>query len=210
MKNIIAALSLLAAVFGWSHAATAAVVTGTTYGVYIEGGVSGDVFLVYPTFDGIAQEGVRGAQLVTISESETALSATGSRIDVLITAPNDLFPVFNETAFLGIGVTDPFDLAYDVSLDDVRVTLRNIANELIFESNNIASLVAQGSPWDGTFLALQESLGIDEIGGLGVTSIEFNFYVTQLDASAIPEPGSVLLFGLALLALSVFQRRRQR
>lgn len=210
MKHIIAIFTLLAATLTSGQAVMAAVVPGTTYGVYLQGSVSGNIFLANPIFDSVAEGGTRDGQLVTINELETSLSVSSSRIDVLISAPNDLFPAVNETAYLGIGVTDPFDLTREVSLDDVRVTLRNIANDAIFSSDNIAYLAMQGSPWDGTFVALLETLGIDEIGGMGVTSIEFNFYVSDFDATAIPEPDGVMLFGLGLLALAVAQRRRQR
>lgn len=211
MKRTIAVLALFAAALGWAQSATAAVVdVGTTYGVYLEGSISGDVFFANPAFDGIAEAGPRGNQVVTISESEASLSASSSRIDVFINATGDLFPDADDVAYIGIGVLDPFNLAYAVSLDDVRVTLRNIANQVIFASGNLAFLAGQGSPWDGSFVALQETLGIEDIGAMGVNSIEFNFFVTDISGgSSIPEPGSVLLCGLALLALSLLQRRRR-
>jgi hypothetical protein len=210
MKRFIAFLAILAAVAGWTQAAAAAVMPASTYGVYIEGGSSGNVFTAFPIFDGIAEQGPRAGQMVTINEAEVAFGGGNSRIDVLIDSTGDLFPDFDETAYLGIGVIDPLDFTYAVSLSDVRVTLRNLVGDIVFASGNIVSQASQSSPWDGSFAALLETVGIDQVGGRNVSNIEFNFYVTPFDATAeVPEPGSLLLLGLALLCVSIAQRRRR-
>ena len=210
MKSLNALFAILALVAGLTQTAAAAVVPGSSYGLYIEGSDSGNTFLAAPIFDGIAEQGPRGGEILTINEGETFLGGGSSRIDVLINSTGDLFPVFDESAFLGVGISDPLDFSYAVSLFDVRLTLRSLAGEIVFASDNIASLVSQNAPWDGSFTALFETVGIGQVGGRNVSNIEFNFYVSPFDATTnVPEPGSLLLFGLALLCVCVVQRIRR-
>jgi len=212
MKKYLALLALFASVFGLAQPVSAVVMRGSTYSFYIEGSESDNAFLAIANFDGIAETGLRNGQLVTLNESETALDANSSRISISLGANSDLFPITNETGILAIGSSDPLDLDFSTSftLDDARVTLRNLVGDVVFASDNLVFLANQAMPWDGTFPAPDSAFGIDEIGGQAIGSITFDFIVSQIPSDTpVPEPGSVLLCGLGLLAIVAALRNRQ-
>lgn len=209
MKKFLASLVLLAATLGLASPASAVVVTGTTYTFYLVGELSGNPLAANTVFDNVAASTSRGDLLVTLSESDTALDATSNRITLNLSANGDLFPVFNEGAFLGIGTFgDVLDLENDVTLYDVRVTLSNQAG-VVFASDNLAGDAVNNSPWDGSFPSPGTIFLVSEIGGMGVSNISFDFFVTTQAQGDVPEPGSVLLCGIGLLAVVAVRRYRR-
>jgi len=208
MKKYLAWFPLFAAVLGFAGPASAAVVTGSTYSVYIEGLTSGQPFLAVTQFDDLAASGDRFGQTITLSESETALSATSSRISVNLASDSDLFPAVDDVAILAIN--DGFDFVADVILDEVRITFRNAAGGVVYASDNLVGLATQNSPWDGTLPSPDRAFGIDEIGAMNVVNISFDFIVSTIPGEvAVPEPGSLMLFSLGLLAFAGLCRQRR-
>lgn len=212
MKNYLASILLFTSLLGLTAPASAVIVTGSSYSFFIKGSVSGNDFEADTVFDGIPATGLRGDQLITVSEFETPISGMSSQISTTLSSTTELFPIYNETAILGIGSSDPLNIdpSISVSLDLVRVTLRDILGNTLFVLDDISFLSANPVPWDGTFPAPNGAFGVDSVGGMGVTSVTFDFFVTQIPADvSVPEPGSVLLCGLGLLAIVLLRRRRR-
>jgi hypothetical protein len=209
-KHLLSILFLVATLGAWTSATAAPIVlTGSTYSVYIAGNESGNAFLGVTQFDNLAASAQRGDLLLTLSESETALSAGQSRIRISISANGDLFPILDEAAILAIGVDgDGLDLLTQVSLDDARITFYDALGQVLVSSDNLADQVASPQPWDGFFPAPANAFGIGDVGGSGASMITFDFIVTQLGGE-VPEPGTVFL-GLIGLAGAYAARRRPR
>lgn len=209
MKKLFVSLMLFAATLTMAGAASAVVVAGSTYTVYLQGSASGDAIAPIVVFDSAPAFAERGGLLLTLSESETDLGSGKSLIRLNISANGDLFPIMGESAFLGVGTfADPLDFETPVALYDARVTLRDLVGNILFASDNIAGLAINNPPWDGSLPTQENIFNISEIGGTGVASIAFDFYVTDNIQTDVPEPGSVLLCGAGLLA--VFGARRHR
>jgi len=210
MKRYFALLMLFALVVGFAAPASAVVVNGSTYSVYLEGETSGNAALPNSVFDDTPATFTRAGLLVTTSESDTMLSGISNRITLALSANGDLFPIFNEGAYLGVGTFgDVLDLAFPVTLYDARVTLRDLAGNIVFASDNLADLAEQRQPWDGSLPTPSTTFFIGEIGGLGVSNITFDFFVNREIQNDVPEPASVLLCGAGLLAAFAARRRRQ-
>jgi len=212
VKKIFISLMLLAASFAVTGTASAIVLTGSTYSVYLEGETSGNASLPVSVFDDTPATFTRAGLLVTTSESDTMLSNVNNRISLNLSADGDLFPVFNEGAYLGVGTFgDVIDLVSEVTLYDVRVTLRDLVGKVLFVSDNLidSDPTIQTQPWDGSLPTPATSLFISEIGGQGLSNITFDFYVRREVHSDVPEPGSMLLCGAGLLAACIVRRRRQ-
>lgn len=208
MKRLFASLLLLTAVLGMAAPASAVVITGSTYSVYLAGELSGNAALPVSVFDDTPATFERGGLTVTVRESDTMLSGGGSLISLNLSTDGDLFPVFNEGAYFGIGTFgDVLDLAFPVTLYDARVILRDLAGNLLFTSDNLAGLAEQNAPWDGSLPTPDDTFLVSEIGGLGVANVTFDFYVNSPTQNDVPEPGSVLLCGAGLLAALAARRR---
>jgi len=206
MKKYLASLMLFAAALGWSSMASAVVISGSTYSFYLQGSASGAAVNAITEFDNLAAGGVRNGLDFLVRESETALDGSSNHISINLSANGDLFPVSGETAILALGSEDALDLDHPVSLVDVRVVLRSLTGEVLFSSDNLASEAGQTQPWNGSFLAPGAAFGVEDIGGLNVASITFDFIVTDI-ATDVPEPGSVLLCGLGLMVIAAARRR---
>lgn len=212
MKKLLVALMLCMTTLGVSSAVSAAVVhTGTTYTVYVAGSTSGNPIAASIVFDDVTASAIRSdGTLLTFSESDTALGGLDSLITLNIASLSDLFPAANETAILGVGIAnDPLDLAVPVTLYNARVTLRDLVGNIVFASDNLAELAQTNSPWDGSLPTQSTLFGVGPIGGMNVVSITFDFYVSEIVSNDIPEPGSVLLCGLGLLAIVAIRHRRR-
>jgi len=209
MKKLFVSLMLFAATLATAGSAAAVVVPGSSYSIYLAGEASGNPFLTSTVFDDVPAFVERAGLLLTLSEGETTLDNGDSHITLNINATGDLFPVLNEGAFLGIGtVNDPLDLATVASLYDARVTLRDLFGNIVFESPNILYIAENNFPWDGSFPSMEHTFQISEIGGQDIASISFDFFVREGVPADVPEPGSVLLCGIGLLA--AFGARRYR
>lgn len=209
MKKIFVSLMLLIASLGATGSAWAVVVTGSTYGIYLEGEVSGNAAIPVSVFDDTPATFTRDGLVVTVSESDTVLSNVSNRITINLSTNGDLFPILNEGAYLGAGTLDVLDLAFPVTLYDARITLLDLASNVVFASDNLAELAVQNQPWDGSLPTPSTSLFVSEIGGQNVATISFDFYVTHVIQHSVPEPGSILLCGAGLLAVLAMRRRRQ-
>ena len=161
-------------------------------------------------FDGEAEQIDRETGTLTVTESETDLGNGRSLISIQIRSAGDLFPALGETAIYGIGVSDfPLELMSVVTLYEARVSFLDSNNKLLIESDNLADDVYQNNPWDGYFPATDDAFGTEEIGGLGVLGINFDFFVSE-EVNAVLEPAGVLLTGLGLMAMLTTRRRRPR
>jgi hypothetical protein len=205
MKKLFASLILLAATLAMAGSASAVVLTGTTYNIYLQGEVSGNAFAAATVFDDAPAFTTRAGVVLALSESETALEGTNSHISLNLSADGDLFPAFNEGAYFGVGTFGGvIDLATTVTLYDARVTVRDLGGNVLFASDNVADFAVNNPPWDGSFPSPDTIFLIGGIGGQGASNITFDFYVNE-----VPEPGSVLLCGLGLLAIVTVCRQRR-
>jgi hypothetical protein len=210
-KHLLSILCFVVAVFALSAAAGAApiVQTGTTYTFYLEGAESDNALLGQTTFDDVAGFTTRAGLTLVVTESELALADGRTRIRINIAADGDLFPSFNETAGLAIGVNgDGLDLLLAVALDEVRLTFTDIAGNTLLVSDNLAGEVEARSPWTGFFPAPASAVGLEGIGGQGASNISFDFFVSNI-VNDVPEPSTALL-GMIGLTGAFAARRRQR
>ncbi|WP_312484842.1 PEP-CTERM sorting domain-containing protein [Massilia timonae] len=211
MHRFIGLILVVAATLGaGSQAAVAApvVTAGSNYSFYLQGSESDGAFAGVTTFDDEAAMAVRGDSFLTVSESESDLGNGRSLISIQIRSTNDLFPVLGETAILGIGLFDyPLELMSVVNLYEARISFLDSNDKLLIETDNLADGVYQNHPWDGFFPATDDAFGTEQIGGLGVLGINFDFFVST-EPTAVPEPAGVLLIGLGFMTLLTTRRRR--
>lgn len=213
MRKWMRSLLLCAAGIGLtSQAALAAplVVNGSSYAVYAAGEESGQGFLVAPVFDGNPESLSWNGLNVVFDESETELENGQSHVSLRVSADGELFPLLKETVLYGIGTFgDGLDFVRDVALLDARVSFLNAANKLVEQTGNLAEGVEARNPWSGYFPSDEYLAGTEGLGGLGITTIVFDFLV-DADATAVPEPAGILLSGLGLMAMLGARRRRKK
>ena len=211
MKHKLVLIALTAfSLFGiiGTAAAGPVVAVGSSYSVYTEGETSDNVFLAFGPFNGVPKAFTRSGLALVLTENDTDLGAGNNRIAIDLRANGDLFPAAGEQAFLGVGTDgDGLNLLSLVSLDDARIRLYDLFDNLLFESLNLANTAEMGSPWDGFFPATNAVIGIGGAGGIGVNRLMFEFQVSQLSGN-VPEPGGLMLIGAALIGLGAARRRK--
>lgn len=210
-KHLVTIICFAVAIFTLSSPVVAApiVLTGSTYTFYLEGAESDNSFQGRTVFDDVAGTTERAGLMLTVTENEIALGGGRSRIRINIAADGDLFPAPNETAGLAIGLDgDGLDLLLAVTLDEVRITFSDVNGNTVLISDNLAEQVTQRNPWNGFFPAPLDAVGLENIGGRGVSNISFDFFVSEMSTN-IPEPSTALL-GLIGLTGAFATRRRQR
>lgn len=211
MKNPL--LSLLLATAAWcsigSPAAAAPLVAdGASYSVFIRGGTSDEPTMITGAFDGVASETTRSGLTLSLSESETGLGSSRSRIMIDLSASGDLLPVDGEAVALGFGVWGD-GLNFNVPVTLESVVIRFYAGDAILgQSADLTGWSATTSPWNGIFPDMFVGLAFGGMGGRGVNHISFEFDIADA-ARQVPEPGSVLLAVLALAACGAARRARR-
>lgn len=191
---------------GGQAAATPVVQVDSSYSVDIEGAVSDNFFSAVGPFDGAPKSFVRAGVNLILTESDTDLGGGINRITLDLAGDGELFTSSGEQAFLSVGVEgDGLNLLMPVSLDEARIRLFDAFGGLLFESDNLAIAAEMGHPWDGFFPAPGSVIGIDGAGGAGINRVAFEFQVSAMPA-AVPEPVSLLLFGVAFAAAGAVRR----
>jgi hypothetical protein len=207
MKKLFVSLMLFAAALGWASTASAVVVAGSTYRIYLAGDQSGTAIAPVLTFDNQPEFVSRDGLALRFTESDTALDASSSRITLNVDANGDLFPAFNEGAFFGVGIfNDPLDLDRVQALYDASITLRDTRGNILYAFTDLADLAETNMPWDGSFPTQTTTINISDLGGQGIASIAFDFFVRDIPPVDVPEPASVLLCGFGLLAIVAARR----
>lgn len=182
--------------------------TDTRYTLYLEGFVSGNAAAGSFVFDGRPEEIARGNGSISVTETETVIDATSSRIIITLTGDTDLFPAQDDVALLGIGTFgDGLDLLFPVRLIDARISFLQPGGTLIDTTGNLASQATRNDPWDGLFPNDFDLIGIEGIGNRNVQVIAFEFLVSTQPAE-VPEPGILLLGSTGLLAFAAARRRK--
>lgn len=208
VKKFFVSLMLFASTVVLSSSASAIVLAGSTYSIYLQGELSGNAALPNTVFDDETAFFDRAGVIVALSESDTALGGGNSRISLNLSADGDLFPAFGEGALLGVGTSgDVLDFDMPVSLYDARVTVRDLNGAVLVASDNLADFAQVNQPWDGSFPTTDTVFRIFPIGGLGASNITFDFYVSEFTGE-VPEPASLLLCGIGLLAAAATRRKR--
>ena len=186
------------------------VMPASSYSIYLQSDLDSEVFFASTEFDDVQARGTwRGLELL-VSEFETDMGNGKTKISIQIRANGELFPAIGDTAIYGIGIFgDGLDLARDVTLEDARISFFDASNTLLVDSGNRLEDVEQADPWNGIFPGIGYATGTDSIGGIGVTGLTFDFLVSE-EVAAVPEPASIFLAGLGIMAMTTVRRRRHR
>ena len=65
-------------------------------------------------------------------------------------------------------------------------------------------------PWDGTFLAINNAIGFDQVGAQDIRNILFEFTVNAETSGTVPEPGMLALYGMGFVCLALARRRQSQ
>jgi len=211
MKKLLLSLLLLSSVVAVSvpAAATPFVTNNSSYSFYINQG--NNAFRGDALFDGKAETAQYGNLLLSATESETELEDGFSRITFELKANGSLFPVAEDEFFFGIGTDaaqNGFDFNSLVNLQSVTVSLFDITGLVFDITEGLEGSVDQRTPWNGLFLGIDNNLGLTVDDATQVAGIRVEFVVGG-QSTEVPEPGSILLSGIGLLAGFAALRRRR-
>jgi hypothetical protein len=187
------------------------VTSGSSYTFYIQGEQSGNPLSATTTFDGVAEFAQRDGLTLTVNESEEALGNGLSRITFNLMANGSLFSIADEGIIFGIG-TDPnmdgFDFNSNVDLLSATITLLDINGGVFDITSGLEQFVDQNMPWNGLFLGPNNNVGLGGVDATQVAGIRAEFVVGGRTTD-VPEPDSILLCGIGLLAgFTALHRRR--
>lgn len=126
-------------------------------------------------------------------------------------SPADVFGIFVDGVFTGYVQGDPIDQSHpwiQTSLSDVGFSLALFQDGL--GSNPESFLLSLAVPNPGAAFDIDFVL-VDAFDGLNDSAVflgEFSLSSTQLGVAAVPEPGTIVLFGLGLAAVLIARRIR--
>jgi len=211
MKKYLLSLMLMFGIGAIALPATALpfVSANSQYTFYLQGEASDESLLGQVRFNDLAETGQLRDRAITVTESETALGNGQSKITFnLAIAGTGLFGA-NEGILFGIGTNgDGFDLLSDVPLTNAVITLFG-GEQVLVTFEDVQDFIEQINPWSGLLPAVGSTLllGDDGLDASQVTRISVDFLVGQA-STAVPEPGSILLCAIGLLATMAALRRR--
>lgn len=213
MKKFLLSLLMLtgAAAVTIPAAATPFVTDNSSYNFYISQG--NETFNGVTTFDGQAGFAPYFRNLtLSVTESETDLNDGRSLIRFELSANGNLFTLPEEEFLFGIGTDasqNGFDFDTLVDLESVVLTLIDTNGVEFDVTEGLEGAVDQPTPWNGLFLGIDNNLGlsVDDATRIGAIRVDF---IVRGQAAEVPEPGSVLLCGVGLMAAMGALRRRRR
>lgn len=220
MKKYLLGLMLLLGLGATSVSALAVpfVVQGSSYSFYLQDSQD-ESRVAFGTviFDGDDEMVSYDTLRLIVSERETALRNGQSQITFTLMASDPfntgetLFSAADSLAVFGIGVDgDGFDLLGSPALKNATLNFLDASGAVLATLDNVAEYVANPVPWDGVFTEVGSLAGFGEetIDARLIAGISIDFLVGE-NTTAVPEPGSLLLSGIGLLAAVLATRRRR-